>query len=36
MKAEEEETAAPAADEVPAIEQEGEGLEEDKDEGTAE
>ncbi len=36
MKAEEEETAAPAADEVPAIEQEGEGREEDKDQGTAE
>jgi len=36
MKAEEEEAAAPAADEVPAIEQEGEGLEEDKDQGTAE
>ena len=37
MKAEaEEEEAAPAADEVPAIEQEGEGLEEDKEEGTPE
>jgi hypothetical protein len=35
MKAEEEE-AAPAAGEVPAIEQEGEGLEEDKEEGTSE
>jgi large subunit ribosomal protein L25 len=35
MKAEaEEEAAAPAADEVPAIEQEGEGLDEDKDQGT--
>ncbi len=35
MKAEaEEEEAAAAADEVPAIEQEGEGLDEDKDEGT--
>jgi large subunit ribosomal protein L25 len=36
MKAEEEEAAAPAADEVPAIEQEGEGLEEDQDRGTPE
>jgi large subunit ribosomal protein L25 len=36
MKAEEEEEAAPAADEVPASEQEGEGLEEDKDEGSTE
>jgi len=36
MKAEEEETAAPAADEVPATAQEGEGLEEDKDRGTPE
>ena len=36
MKAEEEEAAAAAADEVPAIEQEGEGLEEDKEEGTPE
>jgi len=36
MKAEEEEAAAPAADEVPAIEQEGEGLEEDKEQGTPE
>jgi large subunit ribosomal protein L25 len=37
MKAEaEEEEAAPAADEVPAIEQEGEGLEEDQDRGTPE
>jgi large subunit ribosomal protein L25 len=36
MKAEEEETAAPAADEVPAIEQEGEGLGEDADRGTPE
>jgi large subunit ribosomal protein L25 len=35
MKAEEEEAAA-AADEVPAIEQEGEGLEEDKEQGTPE
>jgi len=35
MKAEaEEEEAAPAADEVPAMEQEGEGLEEDKEQGT--
>ncbi len=36
MKAEEEEEAAPAADEVPAMEQEGEGLEEDKEQGTPE
>jgi large subunit ribosomal protein L25 len=37
MKAEaEEEEAAAAADEVPAIEQEGEGLEEDKEQGTPE
>jgi large subunit ribosomal protein L25 len=37
MKAsEEEETAAPAADEVPAIEQEGEGLDEDDERGTPE
>jgi large subunit ribosomal protein L25 len=36
MKAEEEETAAPAADEVPAIEQEDEGLGEDADRGTPE
>jgi large subunit ribosomal protein L25 len=37
MKAEaEEEEAAPAADEVPASEQEGEGLEEDQDRGTPE
>lgn len=34
MKAEEEETAAAAADEVPAIEQEGEGLGEDSQQGT--
>jgi large subunit ribosomal protein L25 len=37
MKAEaEEEAAAPAADEVPAIEQEGEGLDEDDERGTPE
>ena len=36
MKAEDEETAAAAADEVPATEQEGEGLEEDSEAGTPE
>lgn len=34
--AEDEEAAAPAAGDVPAIEQEGDGLEEDQEEGTAE